>query len=92
MNEKERYIAKIEARMTSFNDTIEKIITKSKVRKEMQPDIAVDDLVRKHEDAKAKLKEMKKSGENAWQQFKTELDEMFDDVDEDLRKATAYFG
>jgi len=92
MNEKEKYRAKIEAQMASFNETIEEITTKGKLRKAKQPDMQVKALVKKHEDAKAKFKELEKSDGNTWQKIKGELDQLVSDVDQDLRKAMAYFG
>jgi len=91
MNEKEKYRAKIEAQMTNFDETIEEITTRAKLRKPMQADVHVKALVKKHEDAKAKLKELEKSDENTWQKIQTELDQLVADVDEDMRRALAYF-
>ena len=92
MNAKEKYRAKIEAKMTSFDETMEEITTKAKMRKPSQADIHIKALVKKHEDAKAKLKELEKSDEDTWQKIQTELDQLVSDVDEDMRRALAYFG
>ena len=92
MNKKEKFRAKIEAQMASFDETIEEITTKAKLRKATQPDIQIKALAKKHEDAKAKLKELEESDENTWQKIQTELDELVSDVDKDLREALAYFG
>jgi hypothetical protein len=92
MTEKDKYRAKIEAQMTSFNESIEEILTKAKLKKATQPDIEVRSLLKKHEDAKAKLKELVKSDDNSWQKIKTEMDQLITGVDEDLRRAMAYFG
>jgi uncharacterized protein YgiM (DUF1202 family) len=92
MSEKEKYRAKIESQMEKFNTTIEEIITKANLRKEKKPDFKIDSLVKKHEAAKAKLKELENSDENTWQNIKGELDQLVADVDEDTRKAMAYFG
>jgi len=92
MNEKEKYCAKIEAQMASFNETLQEITTKEKLRKEKQADIQIKALVKKHEDAKAKLKELENSDENTWQKIQSELDQLVADVDQDTRNALAYFG
>jgi hypothetical protein len=92
MDEQEKYRAKIESQMTRFNETIEEITAKAKLRKSTQPDISIESLVKKHEEAKAKLKDLEKSDKRSWQQFQTELDGLIDDIDIDLRKAMAYFG
>jgi hypothetical protein len=92
MDEKERYRAKIEARMMRFNETIEEITGKAKQRKATQPDIKIENFLQKHQEAKAKLKELEQSDDKSWQRFKAELDQLLDGVDQDLRKAMAYFG
>ena len=92
MDEQEKYRAKIEARMKYFNESIEEITTKAKLRKVTQPDIKIESLLKKHEDAQARLRDLEKSDENSRQKFQAELDRLFDDIDEDLRKAMAYFG
>jgi len=92
MNEQEKYRSKIEARMKHFNETIEEITTKAKLRKAAQPEIDVDGILKKHANAQAKLKDLEKSEKSGWQKFQTELDGLIDDIDTDLRKAMAYFG
>lgn len=92
MNDKEKYRAKIETQMTNFNETIEEIVTKAKLRKESQPEIDIESLLKKHEDAKDKLKELDTTDENNWQKVKGEMDDLFEGIDRDLRQAVAYFG
>jgi len=92
MNEKEKYRAKVDAKMTSFNQSIVEIKTKAQLRKATQPDIKIENLLKKRADAQAKLEELDKSDENSWQKIKAELDEVVQGVDEELRKAMAYFG
>ena len=55
-----------------------------------QPDINIEGILKKHEDARARLKELEKSDENSRQKYQVELDRLFDDIDNDLRKAMAY--
>jgi len=57
-----------------------------------QSDINIEGILKKHEDAQARLNELEKSDENSWQKFQAELDRLFDNIDKDLRKAMAYFG
>lgn len=92
MQEKQRYRAKIEAQMTSFNETLEEITTKAKLRKASRPDIQIEGLVKKHENAQAKLQELDKADENKWQQLQPEIDQLLGEIDDGLRKALAYFG
>ena len=64
---------------------------KARMRKATQPDIQIKALVKKHEDAKGKLKELEQSDEYTWQKIQAELDQLVSDVDKDLREALAYF-
>lgn len=92
MNEQEKYRAKIEARMKHFNDTIEEITTKAKLRKVAQPEIDVEGILKKHGNAQARLDDLENSDKSSWQKFQKGLDGLIDDIDTDLRKAIAYFG
>ena len=92
MDEKEKYRAEIETRMTKFNETINELRDKADKRKDARTGFQMEGLLKKHEAARTKLKELKTSDENAWKRFQTELDDMLDDIDEDLREALAYFG
>jgi len=78
--------------MKKLNESINEITTKAKLRKVTQSDINIEGILKKHEDAQARLNELEKSDENSWQKFQAELDRLFDDIDKDLRKAMAYFG
>ena len=92
MNDREKYRAKIETQMRNFNQTIEELATKAKLRKDSQTDIDIESLLKKHEDAKVKLKELDTTNENNWQKVKGEVDDLFEGIDHDLRQAMAYFG
>ena len=92
MDEREKYRAKIEARMKHFNETIEEITTKAKLRKVAQPEVDVEGILKKHKNAQARLDDLEKSDKSGWQKFQKKLDGLVDDIDADLRKAMAYFG
>jgi ABC-type Fe3+-citrate transport system substrate-binding protein len=92
MDKKEKYHAEIEARLIKFGETLHEIKTNMEQRKENLPDIRIDATIRKHEEAKAKVKELKRSDESIWKKVKAELDNLVNDIDEDLRQALAYFG
>jgi hypothetical protein len=91
MNEKEKYRAQIESRLMKFGESLYEITAKKEQRKENQPDIQIDPILRKQEAVEAKLKELDAADENSWQKFKTELDQLVEGIDSDLRKALAYF-
>jgi hypothetical protein len=92
MEEKEKYLAEIETRLVRFGDTMHEIKEEMQRRKENLPDIQLDATARKHEEAKGKFKEIKKTDEGGWQKLKEELDNLVYEIDEDLRKSLAYFG
>jgi phosphoenolpyruvate carboxylase len=92
MNEKEKYRAKIEARMAQFNESLEDITVKAKLRNATPEDLKIKSLAEKHEQIKAKLNELENSDESTWQKIRSELDQLVADVDEDTREALAYFG
>lgn len=92
MNEKMKYRAKIDARMTKFDETLNEIKTKIEKREEINKDIRLDDTIRKHEKAKEKLKDLDQADEKTWQKVKDEIDLLYEDIDEELRYALAYYG
>jgi hypothetical protein len=92
MEEKEKYHAEIDAKLIKFGETLNEIKTKAEQRKKNLSEIGVDDILRKYKNAKVKLGQLKQSDENTWQDYKVHLDAQVNDINEDLRKALAYFG
>ena len=92
MEEKEKYHAEIDAKLIKFNETLNEIKTKAEQRNKNLSEIGVDDTLRKHKNAKVKLEQLKQSDESSWQSHKMELDGQVNDINEELRKALAYFG
>ena len=92
MTDKEKYRARIEARLMKFGESLYEITTKKEQRKANLPEIEIEPILRKHEAAEGKLKELVEANESNWQNHMTELDRLVDDIDQDLRKAMAYFG
>jgi chromosome segregation ATPase len=91
MDEKEKYRTRIDIRLTGFDETINEIKNKLERRKENMPEIQIEKLRQKHEEAKTKLASLEKSDTDAWHKYKAELDDLVDDIDDDLRSALAYF-
>jgi hypothetical protein len=91
MEEKEKYKAEIEARLRSFSDTLNEIRAKLKERKETLPDFQIEPILEKHKTVSAKAGEIEKTDESAWSKFKSELDDLVNDIDDDMRKAMAHF-
>lgn len=92
MDEKEKYRAEIEARLIKFHETFHQIKTEAEKRKKRLQDLKISHIARKQEHVKAKLKELEQSVEGPWHRLKKELDGLVNDIDDDLRKALAYFG
>ncbi|MEJ2024876.1 MAG: hypothetical protein P8Y00_07650 [Deltaproteobacteria bacterium] len=92
MDEKEKYLAEIEAKLTRFDETINEIRFEMQRQREKRPKIKIEPAVQKHEKARAKLSSLEQADENSWQIFKKELDNLIKDIDEDLKGALAYFG
>jgi len=92
MKDKEKYRAQIEARLMKFGESLYEITTKKEQRKANLPELEIEPILRKHEAAEAKLKELVEADESNWQNHMTELDRLVDDIDQDLRNALAYFG
>ena len=92
MEEKEKYHAEIDAKLIKFGETLNEIKTKAEQRKKNLSEIGVDDTLRKHKNATVKLEQLKQSDENTWQDYKVHLDAQVNDINEELRKALAYFG
>lgn len=91
MNEKEKYLAEVEARMNRFHTSIEDITAKRKMRNETRPEIDVDGLRKRHEGISAKLKDIQTADDANWDGVKGEVDQMMGDIDRDLRAALANY-
>jgi hypothetical protein len=91
MDEKEKYHAELDARISKFDETLHKIKTKLKKKKELPSDIRLDDTIRKYEKAKAKHEDLKQSDGGMWKKLSVEVEGLFDEIDEDLRQTLAYF-
>ncbi len=92
MDEKEKYRAKIDAKLLRFGETINEIKTNMEQRKENTPDIRLTPTLQKHEEARTKLSSLEQADKDSWHIYKRELDNLVNDIDEDLRRALAYFG
>lgn len=90
MDEKEKYRAEIDARLTKMGETLHEIKSEMEQRNENMPEL--DTTIRKHQEAKAKLEKLERTQKSSLHEFKAEMDNLVNDIDEDLRKALAYFG
>lgn len=92
MREKEKYRAQIEARLMKFGESLYEIANKKIEREDNLPDLQIDPILRKHEAAEDRLKKLVEADDRSWQKYKTELDQLLDGIDADLRQAMSYFG
>jgi len=86
-----KYRTEVDARMTEFDETLHEIKTKMEKREENMKDIALDDTIRKHKKAKEKLKDLERMNDRNWKKVKDEIDKLYEDIDEELRKALTYY-
>ncbi|MCG6880148.1 MAG: hypothetical protein LJE96_13505 [Deltaproteobacteria bacterium] len=91
MEDMEKYRARIEAQMTDFHENLEQVIAKAKEKKDTHSQVHVQNLVKKKEDAAAKLKELDGAHESEHPKIRTELDRLFENIDQDVRDALAYY-
>lgn len=92
MKEKDKYRAQIEARLMKFGESLYEITARKEQQKDKWPDLRIEPILKKLEAAEARLEALDTADENSWQKYKTELDELLNGIDKDLRKAMAYFG
>ena len=86
-----RYRTEIDGRMTEFEETLREIKTKMEKREENMKDIGLDDTIRKHKKAKDKLKDLERADDRNWKKVKDEIDKLYEDIGEELRKAITYY-
>lgn len=91
LKEKERYQAKVEARLNALDQSLHEIKSKAEQRKANTPELQLGSIMRKHNDAKAKLEVLKSAGANEWGGIQSELDGLFKDIDDQMREALSYF-
>ena len=91
MKEKEKYKAEMESRLLRCGEILNEIKMKQNEVNEIPPGCDINSIADKYKKAKADLGEVDQIDENSWEKFKGKLDGLTDDIDEDLRKALAYF-
>ncbi|MCF8068400.1 MAG: hypothetical protein K9L30_07435 [Desulfobacterales bacterium] len=92
MNEKEKYNAEINARLTKFGETLNEIKIKQELINDRRPALQVGAVIRKHQEARSKEEELEKADESTWKTIKSEMDGLMNDIDKELKEALAYFG
>ena len=94
MNEKEKIQAEIEAKMTSFNETINELKAAAEKQKEKYGAVHHESIAKveeKKQRAQKKLEELAASNEHDWHRLDEELKGFMEDIDDSLRQALAYF-
>ena len=76
----------------SFGESLYELTNKKKQRKANLPDLQIEPILKKQEAAEGKLKELNAADDSNWREHRSELDQLLDGIDADLRKAMAYFG
>jgi lambda repressor-like predicted transcriptional regulator len=91
MEEKAKYRAEIEAKLTQFGETLNELKTKQELRNETRPTLPLDTTASKHEAVAAKLRDLESSDDEQGKQLRSEIDTLMSDIDSDLRKALVHF-
>ena len=91
MEDMEKYRTKIEAQMTDFHENLEQVIAKAKEKRNTHSQVHVQNLLKKKEDAAAKLKELDKAHKTEHPKLQSELARLFENIDQDVRDALAYY-
>ncbi len=91
MDEKTKYRAEVEARLTKFGETLHEITSKRELRDALKPTLNIDKTVHKHQQATAKLETLSAADSEGWQTAKSDLDTLMDDIDHDLRQALVHY-
>ena len=91
MEDMEKYRAQIEAQMTDFHENLEQVIAKAKEKKDTHSQVHVQNLIKKQEDVEAKLKELDEAHKSEHPKLRTELERLFENIDQDVRDALAYY-
>lgn len=92
MEEKEKYYAEMEARLTRMNETLTEMKLRQEKRKERIPDNEFARITERQGELKNRLEDLKKihHEEDMWRKLKAEIDQLANDIDEDTRSAMAY--
>lgn len=92
MHEKEKYMAEIETRLKQFDDTFSRIKELAQERNVDPSQLKLHILPVKTGQARDQARQIQETEGNVWQTYQSELNNLVDDIDEDLRNALAYFG
>lgn len=91
---KEQYQKKIEEKLHLFENKVKQLYVraeKKSVRAKEKVSRAADDLKKKSDAAKNKLRDLKESGEEKWENARTELDAMLKDLERSYNRTVAKF-
>ncbi len=92
MDEKEKYYAEIETRLTKFNDTINELKKKQERKGVHYSQEQMDALARKGKEVKTRLNALKTiQDEKEWEGSKAKLEQFAKDVDSGLREAMTHW-
>ena len=78
--------------MTDFHENLEQVIAKANEKKDTHSQGPLQNLIKKKEDAEAKwLNELDGAHESDHPKIRTELDRLFENIDQDVRDALSYY-
>lgn len=94
MNKKEAYERKLQAQLDEWNAEIKKLkakAAKAEADAQLESERYIEELERQQSKAQEKLRELQKSGENAWDDLKAGVDSACRSLDESIRSASSRF-
>lgn len=94
MSKRDTYVQQLHAKLDEWNANIDKLTVKANQveadsRREYQEQI--DTLKRKRREIENKLTDLKRSGEDAWSDFKTGIDIALESMNEAVKSAMSRF-
>jgi len=94
MSAKQAYEKKLEARLDEWKAEIEKLKAKAagaEADAQLQYEKEIDNLQKRQAEARQKLEELRKAGDDAWEDMKAGIENAWSELQDAMGKATARF-
>lgn len=92
MEEKDKLRAELESKITRYNATIDEIRMKREMRNDTIADASFNSALRKYGAAKTAVSRLDGSDENTDEKIRTEVENLLEGIDADLRQAMTQLG
>jgi len=94
MSAKQAYEKKLEARLDEWKAEIDKLKAKAagaEADAQLQYEKEIDNLQKRQAEARQKLEELRKAGDDAWEDMKAGIENAWSELQDAMGKATARF-